>query len=338
MPNIIFSESSGVADSAFGKAQAPIQEIVLSTSKTREETEAAYKHIFKMTKSTHYAEKYAGFTGFKGFAPTPENGANHRDGMQETFGKILENVRWTNEFVISHEMVEDSDIMNFRERPETFVNSYYDAREDYAAATIGNALSGKASMTFGGMTFDLTCADKLPLFHAAHPSAINASMTQSNVCSNPLTAANLDLVETAHQNLRDDHGKSLNIAPMTLVIPNTAYAKRAAFAAAGSERDPVSSNNAFNYQVGRWNILVWQGLNDYVTTNGETFPWFTLDEVYNERFSSAIFQDRSDLRLNSHIDESNWANVWSGIARFVAGFKDFRAFFAGGVSGAAALQ
>ncbi|MBQ8830846.1 MAG: hypothetical protein IJ017_04560 [Oscillospiraceae bacterium] len=337
MPGIIFSEASGVADSIYGKAQAPIQEIVLSTAKTREETESAYKRIFKMTRSTHYAETYGGVTGFKGFRPTPENGANNRDGMQETFGKTLKNIRWTDEFVVSHEMVEDALVMEFNERPQGFVDGFYDAREDYAAALIGGALMGKTEIDFYGQKCDITSADGLSLFNAAHPSVINSSNVQSNVCSNVLSAEALDLVETAHQNLRDDHMKSLQIAPMTLVIPNTAQAKRIAFAAAGSERDPLTSNNAFNYQVGRWNILVWQRLNDYITTDGEQFPWFTLDEVYNQRFSTAIFQDRSDLKIRSHIDESNWSNVWSGIARFVAGFKDFRGVFAGGVTGAAAL-
>lgn len=336
--SIIFSESSGVADSVFGKCQAPIQEFVLSAAKTREETETAYKRIFKMTRSDGYASKYGGVTGFKGFRPTPENGANNRDGMQETFAKTLENVRWTAEFVISHEMVEDATIMDFKERPQGFIDGYYDAREDYAAATLGAALMGKTSFDYNGTIFDVTGADGLPLFHAAHPSVINASNVQSNVCSNVLSAEALDLVETAHQNLRDDHMKSMQIAPTTIVIPNTAHAKRAAFAAAGSERDPVTANNAFNYQVGRWNIIVWQRLNDYVETDGEMFPWFTLDEAYNQRFSTAIFQDRSDLQVNSHIDQSNWANVWSGISRFVAGFKDFRGVFAGGITGAAALS
>ena len=337
MANIIFSEASGVADSMFGKNQAPIQEIILSTAKTREETESAYKRIFKMTRSTHYAEFYGGVTGFKGFRPTPENGANNRDGIQETFGKTLKNIRWTDEFVVSREMVDDSLVMDFKEKPQGFIDGFYDTREDYAAAVIGNALMGKSSFEYYGQDCDITAADGKPLFHAEHPSVLDSSNVQSNVCSNPLTVEALDLVETAHQNLRDDNMKSLSIAPMTLVIPNTAKAKRMAFAAAGSERDPLTPNNAFNYQVGRWNILVWQKLNDYIEIDGEDFPWFTLDEVYNQRFSTAIFQDRSDLEIKSHVDDSNWANVWSGFARFVAGFKDFRGVFAGGVKGAAAL-
>lgn len=337
MAEIIFSEASGVADSVFGNSQAPIQEFILSAAKAREESETAYKRIFKMTKSTHYGEKYGGVTGFKGFRPTAENGANNRDGIQETFSKTLENIRWTDEFVVSHEMVEDSLIMDFRERPQGFIDGYYDAREDYAAAVIGNALMGKSNMTYYGTVCDLTGADGLPLFHQAHPSVYNDSNVQSNVCSNVLSAEALDLVETAHQNLRDDNMKSLMIAPTTIVIPNTAKAKRIAFAAAGSERDPVTNNNAFNYQVGRWNIIVWQRLNDYVTTSGEQFPWFILDENYNQHFSSIIFQDRSELKIKSHIDDSNWANVWSGIARFVAGFKDFRGVYAGGVTGAPTL-
>lgn len=337
MPNIVFSEASGVADSIYGKSQAPIQEFVLSTAKTREETETAYKKLFKMTRSTHYGEKYSGLTGMNGFAPTAENGANNIDGMRETFSKTLENIRWTDSFRISREMIDDATVISLAERPQAFVDGFYYTREEYAAALFGAALSGKDKITFKGFTCDVTGADNLPLFHAAHPSVINSSNVQSNVCSNVLSAEALDLVETAHQNLRDDNMKSLHIAPSTIVIPNTAKAKRIAFAAAGSERDPVTNNNAFNYQVGRWNILVWQGLNDFVETDGEQFPWFLIDEAYNQKYGTAIFQDRTDLEINSYIDNNTHANIWTGYARFVAGFKDFRGVFAGGVAGAAAL-
>lgn len=337
MPNIVFSEASGVADSIYGKSQAPIQEFVLSTAKTREETETAYKHLFKMTRSTHYGEKYTGLTGMGGFAPTPENGANNIDGMRETFSKTLENIRWTDSFRISREMIDDSTIISLSERPQAFVDGFYYTREDYAAALFGGALSGKSEIAFKGFKCDITGADGQPLFSANHPSVTNSANKQSNVCSNELTAENLDLVETAHQNLRDDNGKSLNIAPKTIVIPNTAAAKRAAFAAAGSERDPATNLNAFNYQVGRWNILVWQALNDYVTVANGKYPWFVIDEDYNQKYGTAIFQDRTDLEVNSYIDQNTHANIWTGFARFVAGFKDFRGVFAGGITGATEL-
>lgn len=337
MANIVFSEASGVADSIYGKSQAPIQEFILSTAKTREEAEAVYKRLFKMTKSTHYGEKYTGLTSMKGFAPTPENGANHRDGMQETFSKTLENIRWTNEFAISREMIDDSTIISLSERPQAFIDGYYDTRGDYCAAVFGGALSGKSKINYAGFECDITGADGLPLFHKDHPSVVNKAKKQSNICSNILSAESLDLVETAHQNFRDDNGKSMRIAPNTIVIPNTAKAKRIAFAAAGSERDPVSNNNAFNYQVGRWNICVWQELNDYVTVDGEMFPWFLMDEAYNEKYGTAILQDRTELEVNSYVDQSTHANIWTGYARFVAGFKDFRGVYAGGISGAPAL-
>lgn len=337
MPNIVFSEASGVADSIYGKSQAPIQEFILSTSKTRDEAEEVYKRLFKMTKSTNYAEKYSGFTSMGGFAPTAENGANHRDGMQETFSKTLENIRWTDEFVISREMIDDATIISLAERPQAFIDGYYDTRGDYAAAVFGGALSGLTQIKYKDFTCDIKGADGLPIFHKAHPSVVKKSYTQSNVCSNILSAEALDLAETAHQNLRDDNGKSMRIAPTTIVIPNTAQAKRIAFAAAGSERDPVTNNNAFNYQVGRWNICVWQELNDYVTTDGEQFPWFLMDEGYNQKYGTAIFQDRTDLEVNSYVDPSNHANIWTGFARYVAGFKDFRGVYAGGITGAPAL-
>ena len=59
------------------------------------------------------------------------------------------------------------------------------------------------------------------------------------------------------QDFCDDDGNLLNVAPDTIIIPNSAKLKRAVFAAVGSELDPESNKNAMNFQLGLWNILIW---------------------------------------------------------------------------------
>lgn len=341
MANIVFTESSGLNNSIYGNVQAPIQEIILNKAKSIEERNQMISKIFKETNSTHFAESYTDMTAMGGFAPTAEGGALNIDGMQEGFAKTLHNVTWTNSFGISREMIDDSNVIDLKSRPEAFVASYYASREKFGAALIGNALQGNSSFTFKGRVFDAKAADGQAMFYASHPSVVDSAYTQSNICSNALTADNLGLVETAMQNLKDDMGESLNIAPTTIVIPNTADAKKAAFAAAGSYSDPTNDYDAFNYHVGRWTIIVWNALNDYIPANmvaSGAFPWILLDEDYNQSVGGAIFQTREALSIDSYEDKNTYANIWRGRARFAAGFKDFRAMYAAGIASASALS
>ena len=78
-------------------------------------------------------------------------------------------------------------------------------------------------------------------------------------------------------------------------------------------------------------MIVWPYLNDFITAG--TSPWILLDSKYNDENGGAIWSDRTALEVKSRIDEGNDANIWSGYARFIAGFNDWRAFAVGGVTG-----
>ena len=130
-------------------------------------------------------------------------------------------------------------------------------------------------------------------------------------------------------------GEVLDVAPDTILIPNDYKLKNAVFAAIGADRDPDTSNNGFNYQFGRWNVIVWPYLTQYITAG--TSPWILLDSRYNNEYGGAVWLDRTSLEVRSRIDEGNDANVWSGYARFIAGFNDWRFAAAGGISGGTEL-
>ena len=115
------------------------------------------------------------------------------------------------------------------------------------------------------------------------------------------------------------------------LIPNDHKLKMDVFAAIGADKDPATANNGYNYNFGRWNVIVWPYLNDFITAG--TSPWILLDSKYNDENGGAIWSDRTALEVKSRIDEGNDANIWSGYARFIAGFNDWRAFAVGGVTG-----
>ena len=331
MANIIFSEGSNLNNSIFGKSQEPIK-MFLEKRAEAFEAESIAKQIFSMQPSTHWAEKFTSMTAMDGFQPVGENGAYPVDGMQEGYSKTLENITWKNSFSISREMIDDAQLMNLKQKPQAFITSYYRTREQYAAALIGGAMAG-TSTKFKGFTCDLKGADGVSLFATNHPSKVKGG-TQSNKFGDAFSATTLGAAETAMQNFRGDNGEILDVAPDTIIIPNDYALKNAVFSAIGADKSPDTANNAFNYVYGRWNVIVWPYLNQFVSSSDA--PWILFDSKYNSTCGGAVWLDRVKLEVKSEI-AANDANEWKGYARFVAGFNDWRSFLVCGINGASTI-
>ena len=329
---MIFSEGSGLNDSIFGKVQAPIR-LYLESREEAYEKESCLNQLFGEQKSNNWAEGYSGLTGFAGFKPVGENGAYPQEEVQEGHTKVIVNETFKDSFAISREMIDDDKTGAMKKRPEGFLKGYYRTRERLGAALLAGAIGGSTAVTFEGKTFDATCADTGALFSKTHAAKVKGA-AQSNLFSNALTAENLGKAETAMQNFRGDNGELLGIAPKTLLIPNDAALKKAAFEAVGSIDDPASSNNAFNYQYGRWNVVVWPYLNEFLASG--VSPWILLDKDFSDLVGTLIWQNRVELEVKSEV-AGNDANVWKGYARFGAGFGDWRGIAVCGISGGTAL-
>ncbi|MBO5218057.1 MAG: hypothetical protein J6C52_01415 [Clostridia bacterium] len=287
MAGITFTEGSGLNDSIFGKSQAPIRMFLEKRAEAFEQQSMLPK-LFKMTKSENWAEKYTAMTSMEGFQPVGEMGKHPHDHMEEGYDKIIRHEVWKDRFSISREAVDDNKIMDLEGRPGAFIAGYYRTRERFGAAMLGGAISGQSKVAFGGKSFDAVGADGQPLFSKAHPSKVNKG-TQSNLFADAFSADALMAMESAMQDVRDDSGNVLTVAPTTILIPNDYTLKRDVFAAIGADKDPNTANNGFNFIFGRWNVIIWQYLNQFITKG--TKPWVLLDERYNEDYAGAIFQD-----------------------------------------------
>jgi hypothetical protein len=333
MANIVFSEASGVNDSIFGKSQAPIRSFIEKRGEAFEQ-QSVVKELFNQEKSTHFGEKFTSMTAMDGFQVVGENGAYPTDGQEEGYSKIMESVEWKDSFSISKKIIEDSQLMDLRKKPAAFVTAYYRTREKFGAALLGGAIRGQTSVKFAGENFSLKTSDGKALFAADHPAKVKGA-AQSNVFSDAFSDDALGKLETQMQNTRGDNNEILDVAPDTIVIPNIHSLKKAVFAAIGADKDPTTANNGFNYQFGRWNVIVWNYLNQFITAS--TSPWLLMDSRYNEEYGTLIWLDRVALEVSSKIDDNTDANVWRGRARFTAGFHDWRGIAAAGISGASPL-
>ena len=331
--NIIFSESSGLNDSIYGKCQAPIH-MFLEKRGEEFEQNSVLKNLFFMGKSGNYADMMTTMTAMSGFEPVGENGAYPLDGMQEGYQKLLKYQTWKDSFSVSKEMMEDGKLMDMRKQPAAFMTSYNRTREFFGAALYGAAMNGAGSVTFKGVKFDLTGADGSNLFAKEHTPKVSGDK-QCNCFKDAFSVDALGKLETAMHLFRGDNDEILDVAPDTILIPEIATLKKDVFAAIGADKDPVSANNAFNYQYGRWNVIVWPYLNQFVTKG--TSPWVLLDSKYNETYGGAVWNDRVQLEVRSTIDENTDANVWRGRSRFNAAFNDWRFAAIGGVAAGNAL-
>ncbi len=319
MSGIIFSKASGVNDSIFGKSQEPIKAIIMQSVESFQEKSLIDK-IFYMDKSKNHSEKYTIETALGDFSPVGENGAYPETGFQEGFAKAIEPDTWKSQFAVTQEMVEDAKIGKIKSRVKQFTLSYNRTRERFGASLLAAGI--KKTVTFGGKEYDATCADKTALFNPAHPSATKGGKhTQSNLFKAAFGQSVMDTMQEKMQQFTDDDGNLLNVMPDTIIIPNSGAMKRAVFAAVGSELDPDSSNNAWNFQVGLWNVLVWNYLPP--TMSGKPY-FFMADSQFLQDYMCLPWIDRVPLAVRSYINNNTDANVFSGRARFGAGFNNWR--------------
>jgi len=333
MAQIIFGKMSGLNDSIYGKSEAPIKAFLEENVKAYTE-KSFVETVFKMVDSDNFAEKFTSLTSLaQGFMPVGEGGAYPKDERQEGYDKTLEHETWKDSFTITQEMIEDSKILDLnRTGARGFIDAYMLTREKYGAAFIAGAVNG-TSTTFRGIKVDCTCNDGLSLFSTAHTSKTGNGAVQSNKYANEFTADSLGLVETAMQNYTDDNGDILTVAPDTIIIPNNAAMKKAVFAAIGADKEPTTSNNGFNYQYGRWTVLV----NPYLNSLDEKV-WFLYDSKYNDAYNGLLFLDRIPLTVSSYVDDNTDNCVWKGRSRFVCGANDWRSIAVAGVTGGTSLQ
>ncbi len=318
MAGIIFSEGSGLNNSSFGKSQEPIKAVIEQNIEAFEEVSMIDK-IFYMDKSTNFAEKYSQETSLGDFKDVGENGAYPVSTYQGGYEKTITPYTWKNKFEVTAEMLEDAKYGKIKSKANIFATSFGRTKEKYAATLLAGGI-GKTT-TFGGKKYDTTSADGVALFSEAHPSITKGTGTQSNIFTADFSQTVLDTMQEYMQGFTDDDGNLLNVAPDTIIIPNIGSLKRAVFEAIGSDLDPSTSNNGINFQVGLWNVIVW----NYLPKNLNDAPYFIMmDSKFNQDYMALPWVDRLALTVKSDIDPNTDANVWKGRARFGAGFNNWR--------------
>lgn len=322
---------SGMNGTIYGDCQVPLKAFLESRGEAFQR-ESLLPYLYRMEKSRHWAERYSSETAMGDFEPVGEGGDYPKTGFEDGYFRDIVNMTFKQSFSVTQELVEDCLLGTMKQRANKLVTAYGRTREKFGRILYAGGLYG-STVTYKGKTFACGSADGQALFSKTHPNKVNGAK-QTNLYKGTFTNTLLGKIETEMQNIKGDNGELLGVAPDTIWIPNDAALKDAVFSAVGADKEPTSGNNAFNYQFGRWNIIVDPYLTAALTDLGKSSekPFFLLDSKFIELNDGPIFQDRVPLDVKSVIDTNNDNNVWQGRARFGAGFADWRFVAVGNMS------
>ena len=325
------SIGSGLSGTIYGDCQVPLKAFLESRGEAFQR-ESLLPYLYRMEKSRHWAERYSSETAMGDFEPVGEGGDYPKTGFEDGYFRDIVNMTFKQSFSVTQELVEDCLLGTMKQRANKLVTAYGRTREKFGRILYAGGLYG-TTVSYKGKTFACGSADGQALFSKTHPNKVNGAK-QTNLYKGTFTNTLLGKIETEMQNIKGDNGELLGVAPDTIWIPNDAALKDAVFSAVGADKEPTSGNNAFNYQFGRWNIIVDPYLTAALTDLGKSSekPFFLLDSKFIELNDGPIFQDRVPLDVKSVIDNNNDNNVWQGRARFGAGFADWRFVAVGNMS------
>lgn len=325
------SIGSGLNGTIYGDCQVPLKAFLESRGEAFQR-ESLLPYLYRMEKSRHWAERYSSETAMGDFEPVGEGGDYPKTGFEDGYFRDIVNMTFKQSFSVTQELVEDCLLGTMKQRANKLVTAYGRTREKFGRILYAGGLYG-TTVSYKGKTFACGSADGQALFSKTHPNKVNGAK-QANLYKGTFTNTLLGKIETEMQNIKGDNGELLGVAPDTIWIPNDAALKDAVFSAVGADKEPTSGNNAFNYQFGRWNIIVDPYLTAALTDLGKSSekPFFLLDSKFIELNDGPIFQDRVPLDVKSVIDNNNDNNVWQGRARFGAGFADWRFVAVGNMS------
>ena len=328
MPNVVYSKSSGLNDTAFGKYEKPIKAIIESESNICEKNRTIRNELFIIEKSNRFGEAIVSETEFGAFQAAAEGAGAENDAIQDGFKKFVEHIQFMKEFTITASMAEDAVngiAASMRQRPKMFTRAYYKTQNDLAAKALANG--HKSTMVFNKATVDLTTGDGKPLFSKSHlfVKAEHKNKSQSNYfCGNIASDAAtferaLATLSNKMRNFKDENNENLGYIANYIIIPdNRPDFETMVKKVVGSERTVGSNNNDINTQYGNWTVVVlpgWETTDDrFMIMSGEA----------NENLMGNLFFNRIPLTVTNWVDNHTGNYIWNGRCRFGVGFGTWK--------------
>ena len=332
---IIYSKSSGLANSAIGKFENPIKMIIEHESDLITKKGNLYEKIFNVEKSSRYGESIVGQNEFDMFQAAKEGSGAEIDTPRDTFSKFIEHIQFMKEFVITAEMMEDAQggiAAEAKRRAENFTRAYYKTINKLCSAALGSA--HLPTLNYAKANIDLTTADGNPLFHNRH-KLTNGDGVQSNyfwgsvftkkdsggkkVASTETFEEVLSDIAYKIRSMKDENGEPLGYTADTIILPgNCPVAETVAKKVCGTYGALGGNYNDINLNYGNWNIVVLP----YWTSSDNRC--IVMSSEANKSLSGNMFFNRVPLSISNWVDNHTGNYVWGGRCRFGIGFGSYK--------------
>jgi hypothetical protein len=334
---VIVSKSSGLNDDLWNEWSDQLIAVIQDTDTEKSDADDFVNSVFNVKKSNKFGEKASSLTEFANFEVVPEGQNAVQDDLQEGFSKLIEHKAFMKSFILTAEMAEDSQVDMMKAKAANFVKAYKRSRAQYASdALTAQAATFNYGTATAGQGLDATGADNKALFAIDHPS-IKGSLTQSNVFTNAFgsDATMLNRLANIGRNFKNSSEITMGYTFDTIIIPSNCYALEDTIKKIIKTDLMVGSNlNDVNTQKGLWKLIVdpfWQ-------VSGSEQPYILMSSAANKELIANQFYDRIPLTVKDDVDIQTHNYVWSGRARFSAGFSAWQHVILGGASTGTTLQ
>ena len=328
MASVVYSKMEGKNDPLFGKFEHPIKAIIENESNILEKEKNVLTELFNVEKSNRYSETVFGESDFDTFQASKEGQRAENDSIEATYNKTITHTTFRKEFTITREMAEDAKFgmgSNMKNAPKRFYRAYHKTKIKLASYALINATA--SNMTFNKAKIDLTCQDKLPLFHNKHTYATDKmkGKTQCNYFYGSISTDAAVLEKTLGRaanlmrNFKDENGEVMGYVANTIIIPcNRPDFENMVKKVVGSERTVGSNNNDINTQYGNWTIVVLP----YWESDADEMMIMSSDA--NESLLGNMFYNRTPLDITSEVDGHTRDYYWNGYCRMSVGFNSWK--------------
>lgn len=325
---IVVSKNSNLNDNLWNEWSDQLIAVMHDTDTEKNNADEFVKAVFNVKKSSKFGEKATSLTEFSDFEIVAEGGAAVQDDIQEGFAKLIEHKAFMKKFILTAEMAEDSAVDMMKAKAANFINSYKRSRAQYAS----NALTSQAAtFSFGTAAgLDCTTGDGKALFAVDHPSK-KGVLTQSNVFTNAFgtTSAMLNRLANIGRNFKNSSGIAMGYTFDNIIIPsNCPELEDTVKKIIRTDLMVGSDLNDVNTQKGLWKLIVdpfWQ------VTDGSA-PYILMSSQANKEMLGNLFFDRIPLTMKDEVDVDTHNYIWSGRARFSAGFSNWAHMILGGAT------
>ena len=341
MAGTIVSVQSGVTNTLMGHYHLPLVSMLEQRAGVDEEKLLSKALFAERSYINRTAVAYGGTTAVGEMEPIADNGEPSVTDYRELEPTHLFYKKFANEIVITDDMLEKGNYDEAARAVRGLSSAYYTTLAKFQEAFYIHAVMGHTSFTNGIHSYDTTVGDGLPLFAKNHPSRVDAGLpTQSNRFTNAATQGGIETVVTAMQNFTGDTENILNVAPQTIIIPNDAKIKRQIFTALGSVGLLESNGNAWNYNLGSYNIVVLRYAAQELRRLGWTgdMPYVIVDTEMLENLDAAVFGNFKPHKVTVTPDARHERTIYTSRAQFNARFNLWQAFAVGGVPDGTTLE